>query len=527
MPNPTSTITICSVPALDNRYEHTLWFENADKQWEYFANHYVKFYNNYTYLRRNKTIKVEARMHETTGWHYLFFYNGEPERKYYYYFINKVNYVNDSTVELEIELDVIQTYMFDWNLGQCFIERTHPASDLPGVHTMEEGLETGPLVDTKVVDYTFDDLCILVMTAVDSDVNRAYSNTYGQVFSGLRIYAVDIADYRDFGEYLDYLDSSGKIGAIVNMWMYPKDLVMISGTWESEGFLKTVTDVKPAPTITLDSARVCATNFGGYAPKNQKLACYPYTMLYVTNNMGGSAVFKPERFKDEDLTYKFRLFGALSPEAGVMCVPCDYSGEVTAWDYGLSLGAFPSCAWDSDPYKVWLAQNQNTQDFAMKQAVIQAGAGALTAVGSIATGNILGAGAGLATTLNAYQSTQQLMAQKKDMDIQPSQARGSHSSNINLAHARHGFSFHYRTITKEYAQSIDEYFNRYGYKVNRVATPTLKNRQKFTYIKTLGCTVSGQVPAEDRAHIGSIFDKGITFWADPNVVGSYGYNPTI
>ena len=526
MGEPSSVIWICSVPALDNRYEHTLWFENEDAQQSYFVAHQVKFYSKYTFLRRNNTIKVEARMHETTGWHYLMLYNGEAERKYYYYFINKVNYVNDCTVELEIELDVIQSYMFSWSLGECFIERTHTLSDQPGEHTIEEGLETGPLIDSYVTEYAFTDLCILVLTAVDSSINSAYANVYGQSFSGLRISAVNRDDYAKFGTYLSTLDSAGKIDAIVSMWMYPKELVKINGSWTSDSLFKTVIDVEFNKNVNIDSTRVKAYSFDGYVPKNRKLECYPYTMLYVTNHMGGSAVYRPERFNNpETASYTFNLYGALSPESGVLCVPKDYNGQTLAYDEGLTLGAFPSCAWDSDPYKVWLAQNQNTQELALKTNVIKAGAGALMAAASIPTGNIVQAGGGLAMGVSALQSTQQIMAQRADMDIQPPQARGTHSANTNLSHGHHGFAFHYKTITKEYARAIDDYFNRYGYKVNRVTVPTLKNRDNFTYIKTVGCTVAGNVPSEDRVRIGNIFDKGITFWANHDVVGHYSDNP--
>ena len=522
---PASVIHIISVPAMDNRYEHTLWFESEEKQREYFISHTLRTYDQHTYLRRNNSIKVEARAEETNGWHYLALYNGVGG-KYYYYFINHVNYINDSTVELVIEMDVIQTYMFNWSLGQCFVERTHVTSDKLGEHTIEEGLETGPLVDCKVTKYSFNDLCILVLTAVDSDVNSAYSNVYDGVFSGLRIYAVDLADYKDFGTYLDHLSTTGKIDAIVNMWMYPKSLVRIQGEWSSDSLLKTVIGRAVTVETEIDNSFAVPGKFQGYDPDNRKLYAYPYSMIYVTNNMGGSAVIRNERFNDpEEAGHTFKMFGALSADSGVKCVPKKYNGNIEAYDNGLTLGSFPTCGWDSDTYKVWLAQNQNSQDLAIQQAKITAGAGALMAVGSVATGNVMGAMGGLGTAYHALTQVQNIMAQRADMEVQPPQARGNQSSNINLANGIHGFTFYHKTITAEYARAIDDYFNRYGYKVNRVMVPSLKNREKFTYVKTVGCTVAGNVPAEDRVKIGNIFDNGITFWADPLVVGYYGNNP--
>ncbi len=521
---PESVIQIMSVPPIDNRYEHTLYFDSLTEQNAYFQKHIVKTFTGYTFLRPTWSIKVEADFATTHTWHYLRFHNATG--KMYYYFINKVHYINDHTVELDLEMDVIQTYMFNWSLPSCFIERTH-TKDKWGENTMEEGLETGPLIDCKVIDYAFTDLCIMVLTAVDGDRYSAYSNVYDKVFSGLRIYAVNVTDYEDFGVYLDSLSEAGKIDAIVSMWMYPKELVRIQGEWDSDALLKTVICAEFGVETTIPNFLdvEAVKHFGGYVPKNNKLYCYPYSFIYVTNNMGGSAIFRNERFNSFHAEHTFNLYGGLSPDSGVKCVPNDYNGNYTAYDDGLSLGSFPTCAWDSDTYKVWLAQNQNSQDLAIQQAKITALGGALTSVGSVATGNLMGAVGGLATAYHGYNQVQSIMAQRADMAVQPPQARGSHSANVNLTNEKHGFSFHYKCITKEYAQAIDEYFSRYGYKVNRIMEPNLKARENFTYIKTLGCTVGGNVPMEDRQRIANIFDNGITFWANHNIIGYYGSNP--
>ena len=243
-------------------------------------------------------------------------------------------------------------------------------------------------------------------------------------------------------------------------------------------------------------------------------------MLYVSNNMGGSAVYHRERFTSNG-TYAFNILGGVAPDSGVMLVPCDYKGRPRNYDESLSLGAFPTCTWDSDTYKVWLAQNQHSQDLAIQQAKITAGVGALTAVGSAMTGNLMGAAGGLAGAYHGLTQVQGLMAQREDMAIQPPQARGNHSPNLNLANARQGFDIHYRTITPEYAKVIDQYFTRFGYKVNTIMTPNLKARERFTYIKTVGCFVTGDFGCDAQLKIQNVFNNGVTFWTDPDRVGNY------
>lgn len=514
---PSSVIYILSGVPLNNSYEHSLYFPTKDKQEAYFIGfHREKVFNKFTYLAPEKAIKVAGDVANARRWNYLMFQNDAG--KWYYHFITKVEYTNDNAVKLYIELDVLQTFMFDWNMHQCFIERTHTPTDEFGQHTIDEGLEAGELVDRNVFDRMFTDWCILILCAMDEDSKSSYAKMYSGVFSGLAIYAVKTSSYKALGEWLDAKSTAGTIDAVVSMWMYPKDLVSVTDDWSSSAVLHPVQGFTSIDVATVPES--IYETVDGYKPKNKKVLCYPYTMLYVTNNMGNSAMFRRERFSSNE-EYKFKIMGALSPDSGVQLVPYGYNDRSIAYDYALSIGSFPTCAWDSDTYKVWLAQNQNTQENMITQSKIQAVASMASVAGSVGTLNTMGAVAGLGGLYNAYSNIQGLMAQRKDMEVQPPQARGNHSGNINLANNRCGFSFHFKTVTAEFAVMLDHYFSRYGYKYNRVEIPTLKNRERFTYIKTQGCFVTGELGTEDQLKIQAIFDKGITWWADHDSVGDF------
>ena len=526
MSYPKSMIYVMSGVPIDNTYEHSLFFRNAGEQFQYFQTKVVQTFTNYTYLREGHSIKVTGNIKDADTWTYLYYTNGDGQG--FYNFITRAVYINDATVQLDLELDVIQTFMFKWNMQQCFIERTHTRTDRIGEHTIPEGLETGPLVDNYVKYINLEDLCIMVLTAVDGNCQSAWSKVYDGVFSGLAIYAVDVSQSERFGEWLDDLSSGGIIDAIVSMWMYPKSLVSIVGDWsDTVTFLKKVNGCKLGVTKTITDPinAMDKPSINGYVPDNNKLFTYPYTMMYVSNNLGGSAVYRRELFgtNGQSASYDFTLMGGVAPDSGVRLVPKGYCNGTTSnnFDEGISIGSFPTCAWDSDTYKVWLAQNQHTQALTMTQAKIQAGVGVVSGIGALATGNVLGAAGALGVSYNALSTTQTLMAQKADMEIQPPQARGNQSANLNLANGRQGFDIHFKTISAEYAMCIDQYFTRYGYKVNRIMTPNLKARERFTYIKTVGCLVTGNFSNENQLKIQSIFDKGITFWVNPDHVGNY------
>lgn len=512
---PSSVIHILAGVPINNSYEHTLYFGTKAEQTSYFLSKKVKTFDKFTYLRPGNVIKVAGDIANARTWNYLMFQNDTG--KWYYHFITKVVYLNDSAVELHLDPDVIQTYMFDWQLKPCFIERMHTPTDEFGEHTIPEGLETGPLVRHSSHEINLEENVIMGLLA-DGD---SKGKMYGGVYSALRVFAVDPT-----ADNLTALNTIVKENpdSIVSMWVYPKALVNISGSWNELPAIKEVISANDTMRFRIPDDLDNVTNIDGYPVRNKKTFCYPYTMLYVSNNMGSCAVFHRERFKKTNEQFYFRIYGALSPDSGVQLVPYGYKtegNEELNFEEALSLPAFPTCAWVSDTYKVWLAQNQNQHDLMMKQTALQVGVGAVTAMGSLLSGNVLGAVGGLGAMYSAYNNVQSHLAQKADMAIQPDQARGNHSANINLTHGRNGFSTYFMTITAEYAQSIDQYFSRYGYKVNTVAVPSLRNRERFTFIKTEGSTVTGNLGAEDQLKIQAIFDKGITFWADRDTFGDY------
>lgn len=535
MSTPATSIYICSDVKLNNRYDHTIYFEDRVKQREFFMSHVVKTYTKYTYLRKRWEVKVEATMAEARRWCYLFFDN--PGERTAFYFITDIEYVNDEVVLLSLEMDVMQTYHFDYQMLPCFIERHHTPTDKVGEHTIDEGLDTGEFINAHTFDNeTLRNNCVLVLTSVDFD--RGYANTAGTfidgVYSGAKLFAFD--DLTMLNTTLVDCSNDGKIDGVVAMWMYPKALVQINNAWTDAAYHEvtgTTFGDFTAGSYTQHKGKL----FEGYAPKCNKLYTYPYNYLYCTNNSGTGAVFRYEFFTNPGDAITFGCYGALTPDGTVKIAPQNYKGVSTFnYDEGISLGGFPSCAWNSDTYKVWLAQNQASLRVSAENiqvsAVMDATAGVLNAAGSIPTGNIGAALGGLGQTINAGVSRDMqqraLMAQVQDRSVQPAQSRGTFSSNVNVAAGRQTFSFYYKTLRKEYAKAIDNYLHMYGYKVNKVDTPSRKNRERFTFIKTNGCHIKGQMCDADTTAIERIFDKGVTFWTDGDQIGTYlDSNPTL
>lgn len=514
---PQTTINICRGVKLNSRYEHSIHFANTAEQAQYFAGKVVKSFPAYSFVRKSWDLKVEATMQEAREWNYLFF-NHPNSNKTWYYFINNIEYVSDSTVRLFLELDVIQTYFFDFELLPCFVERQHTPTDAIGEHTVEENLDTGELVNNGVYNYgNLSNLCILVLSTLNPATQANILGTVtDDVFSGMGVFAVPHGKEIEWMLMLSQLETDGQLDAIVNMWMYPQALVELAEGYDwGEGTCIPVGGVKM---LDLTVAKKLDT-LAGYEPKNNKLFCYPYNFLYMTNNAGGSAVYHMERFEHDPC--RFTVHGAISPDGAVKIAPQYYKNVPNNYDEGMALGGYPTCAWDADMYKIWMAQNQNTQALNRFTSGAKIVGGAVAGIGSLALGNVAGAIGGVGSVISGASQIASNLAMQKDMDIQPPQARGSYSANVNIANDKQTFSFYWKCVNNEHAQIIDDYFTMYGYKLNRVQKPNLTARPAFTYVKTIGCHIKAFLCNEDTLKIESIFDSGITFWAHGDDIGNY------
>lgn len=519
MSTPTSVINVCSGVLLNNDYIHTIWFSDHSAQLAYFAGKVVKTFSAYTYIRKSWSLKVDATMEQARTWTYLYFQNGNG--KTYYYFINNIEYVNDNTVELFIEMDVMQTYLHEHTLHRCFVEREHSASDNVGDNVVDESLELGELITNAKENVAMQDLVALVITSVEpesavsggsDDDNAIIGRTYDGIFSGLAVYAVEPDDYYQFA--VDLWSSAKLNEGVVSIWMYPKALVTLHGDleWGAEVVYKRVAG---AGTLSISAQRT--TVLDGYTPRNKKLLTYPYNMLYVSNNAGGAGVFKYERFSNQALC-AFRLCGAISPEGNTKLYPVAYNGQTINYDEGIMGGTYPTCAWNQDIYKLWLAQNQHSQALSMVTSGVQIVAGMAALAGTGGMGALAGGG----LIANGASTIANTLAQHKDMELQPPQAKGSFSSSINVVNEHQTFTIMAKSVDAYHAKIIDEYFDLYGYKTNRVKIPNRNVRENWTYCKTIGCHVSGGLCTDDLRKIQSIYDNGITFWKNGDSIGSYG-----
>lgn len=492
---PNTNIYLIKDVPFDNRYIHTMYFTDPLEQQNYFLQKYKHKLTKQTFQRvTNGVARIGIKANELYDCNYLMFQNTSFGSKWFYAFITSVEYINNIVSEIHFEIDVIQTWRMDCTFQECFIEREHVSDDTPGKHTIPENLEAGEYVtDTFQGTGKMADMCCIVAATFDykpdGEGGVTYEDAVGYIYNG--IYSgVKLNRFKDVASLKSFLSKAETIqksDGIVSIFMMPEAFAGSDGG--------------TAPKYQIDIDRFTA-DFG-FTPNNNKLYCYPYNFLYVTNMEGDSAVYQYELFADKTKC-RFTLTGDYSCSPTVVLYPNEYKGALANIDEKITMTGFPQCAYNIDSFKAWLTQ-QGPSAF-INAAVSTVTTGALNPV--------VGA-------VSLVRNIGNIVSQGVERAIQPPQSRGGTSSNALVALKEKDFAFMKKHIRKEYAMVIDQYFDVYGYATHRVGLPNIACRPHWNYIKTVGCTMYGGAPADDIAKMCRIHDNGITYWKTGATPGVY------
>lgn len=312
----------------------------------------------------------------------------------------------------------------------------------------------------------------------------------------------DDAEVAKLDEYLQSLVDANLESSVVSIFMMPAAFF----TTDTAPVVKNVSMVRP-------------TSLDGYTPKNKKLLTYPYSFMCV-DTLTDSNNYRYEFSQDPDAIH-FAMVCGMSPNPEIVTYPRGYNGtggstpgEATVNPTeSVTLTGFPQCAFVIDSYREWLAQKSTGEMLGLL------GSGIGTGV-SIATGNIVGGTLGAIGM--ASQVNNMLMSA-----TQGSKTRGVQGSSTDTAWRVKAVYFKQMSVTREYAEMIDDFFERYGYAVCKIRTPNRNARPHWTYIKTRDIDLSGSVPSDDLAKIASIYNKGITFWRNGAEVGNYNLDNSV
>lgn len=522
---PNTIVRVIRDCPLEPNYEHTLYwdFNNPSAQVNYFNSITKYTFTRQTYQRvRKGAIRVERKAEDLYDCNYLAFQNTSFGSKWFYAFITSVEYVNNAVSEITFEIDVMQTWFFEAEIKDCFVEREHPVTDEIGENLLPEDVELGEYIVSSYDNTNLlAQLSIVVAATFDNEVHKFYGGYFAGVFGGLYYTVFPNTKEGAYKCEVFLHSAASQSDGIVSVFLMPTAMV-------------TAMNEQPHEYERSWSKPVKGSAIGTYTPRNRKLYTYPYNFLYVSNLQGSACAYPYEYFDGSNCV--FTVVGDMTPNPVVCMIPRDYKGATLNIDERLTLGGYPQLSFATDTFRAWLAQNAASfATTAVGAAIaekgvtaVKAGAGAATlaalgvsapALAAAAPGVIAGAMA-----FSTFSKVGKTVASVLQHRIMPNQAHAGSGSSTMCAFGMQDFSICRKHIRAEYLRILDDYFDMFGYATNRVKTPNRSSRPHWNYVKTCGCVVRGDVPADATASISTIYDRGITFWKNPSEVGEYNHN---
>ena len=566
---------------LEPGYENTLYFTSELQQYRYFFNHDGYSFDRITYTRYNRNVvRVQKNIKYLYDANYLMYSNGGggapgagSQIKWFYCFVKEINYINENVTEIVFEPDVIQSWLFAYDLGKCFVERQHTETDAIGEWLEQEDIETGPYVYDSYADFdvlgvpvfsswdvviaaTFDVAVwdvhqeggVITSIGVTSWDDEADGDIYGGVYSGLKFRSFHIVDVQNNQAVVDetnlmYLNAfireataATKSDGIVSIFMVPSAFTtgLIS---ETTPYVQQFTFDKKIPIsnntyrwyFTADSAGTPSATY----PKNNKLYTYPYTSLLVTDQQGNSQEYRYEFLNGGAgvSTFVMELQGLTLPNVECQLVPIRYKGVAKNYAEKMTLANFPQCAYVIDSYKAWLAQQGGALGVGLDiagialPAIIGTASGVARAGAAETTRQSIGASSGIASSLsNAALQAGNLVRTHLVEQARPPRINGQQANSIGVATRSIGFKLYNARITETYAKIIDDYFTKYGYSLKRMMVPNNHARPYWTYTKTVGLNYTRcDMPGDIAEQITSIYNNGITWWRANFTLDSGGF----
>lgn len=540
---PTTNLRLLSVP-LESDYSNTLWFPNVEAQTAYFTGKIIKTFDDFNYIKKDNTIVVAEEIDKLYNCNYIMYKNSNFSTRWFYAFIDRMEWASNGSTRLYVSTDVIQTWFFDITYYQSYVDRCHSDTDIAGDNIVPEDFTTGSAGGYQLAgsyDVTPDGIAVFATSTYSGE-----SKT-GSVNSGIYSGAQNLVDFHidnpGVGTILDNYIKNGTGTAVIRLQQYPYNL-------KSSSHL-----------ITFAKA---PTDISGYVPTNKKLLSAAFITCFMSM-YGQECKFSPAYITDSDVAVKL---SADLTSGTISSFVENYSSDDLSTI--AMFAVIPESGWAYNQYKneynlhsgsnaIYQERSGYQRNVNAVSAGVSALSSGLAAVGDIfgtaqafvsgfipgngATGirNTLGSVGSLAGNLaSANRSANELGYYAKGIDeisqdltsINESYnapATGSSAaSNGYIATGKTKFTYGYKVPPLDLVKRCDKFLSVYGYKQSEYRDINLHARSNWTYIRTLGLNASGNFPDDDMKVIKQVFDKGVFFWSYTAQFGNFDQeNPIV
>lgn len=425
---PNSRVTLCKVP-WNASYRDIVRFNDRAALNTYIDNASAENLriDDAVYLKMSQPIYLDVPFDVANTLNYLRVHNpaqpitsrgGVSGPSDFYYFITHVEYVAGNTTMFNVQLDVVQTYLYEIQFGQAFIERGHIGIAADNAFdefgraflNIPEGIDIG---GEYVIAHNWShsigsargglgyEILIMSNVALNSpnagDVNNpGFVNAAGSMMenlpSGAGVYLVSAGDFLTLMNALK--DKPWITAGIVSITAIPNDAVtryeLITSVVEVPGMVSgTVRDIMVGSAVDQtivfeDDWRDTALTFIPAEYRHlKKLLTFPYMALEFTTYSGQPVILKPECWDNNGAMFN-EVPHLVPGSAKIVFYPDGYNRRTGAlpqidalgqkndagefFDVATSISNFPQFSILNNSYVAYMAGNRNSIAFQHQSA---------------------------------------------------------------------------------------------------------------------------------------------------------------
>ena len=511
---PQTTIYLCQDTGIDDNNKP--YFSSNSTMVSWLMGKAKTSFAQYSYQRADERqyCVVDYDFYEALNCDIIMWQNAGHSQKWIIANITSIEWMNPNATKIYFEVDPYCTFCGDIEWQASMVEREHVDNDWQGTTPNWEMQGVAESVDFEPT-YVSNETSIMA-TPNAYVVISPYNETGDISFTG----TIKNGIFQGLTETVFHgPDAEGQLNAMLR----------IIGTAD-EANLQNIIGIFSVPVQAINGTVEETTTVPPWVTgstaiyNNSKLYCSQYCICQVESMNAQSVTYRPELFASLTATINFKTEFYLSGgTGGFICYPAGYGGgtrDVKEW--GLICNSFPAGSWVGNNYAQWQATSGTNAFVQGVTGVIGAGlAGVATyASGGLAAGLLVALSGGAASIAN-YNST--VAKAKKGSAI----VGGSAGANPNLSAASGDYGAVIRWMTPRPGEmkSLDNYFDKYGYRVNLLKVPNINTRPLWNYVKTTEAHVGGNFPKAYRTAIEGMLNRGVTFWHTGAVeIGDYS-NP--
>ena len=487
----------------------------------------------FNYIKKDQAFRIEGNFARFEAFNYCRyqnrdFVNRQGNKKWYYAFIDRVEYIAQDIAMIYITTDYWQTYQFNITYYKSLIARAHVKK---GEDTVGRWLQPEPV--GAPADYEKE---IDVFSAGDSwvpywsmiSVSRPPGSGesdwiyggYGKLESMTGQYAGFVYDNETIQKLIDaYAGTTDRRKDIIAFRCVP---YWVYSALKNNGYVipvnvngKEINYCKENITITLDTeAEITGNTLAcGYHPRNKKMLTSMCRVYVVYNYNGFSQPLRPEFIKGNSIKmtaemrpigsngFKLKLKNYAKPAEAVFDVPYSFEMQIGYNENGGVQGSL------------------NRVGSVLNAAGAVAG-GAVSLGANIASGNVAGAITSGVGAVGSIFNASRDIANAFNSKVA---SKGNQSDTNSISSENCKFRLVDCSPLYNECGPIDDFLDLYGYAINEWGkiSSWKDTRSKWNYLQTVDCNIKVNAPAPEAASIRGMFNSGVTIWHSISDFGNY------